>query len=294
MPKIITHDQGEDEPRGSHSASQCTADLRFPDARIVAYRHFDDAESRERTFNNYFNSPAVRRLLEVKAAKDIGSAGTKRAEISDFYFIEKPDQTGGETIPKSLVPRQRPTKPVLAQARAQGDIGTTVDDGSQKKRQLGRTIAVVSVEEDDYIGSAGIRDSGQTGLTVSATRFAEDAGSHLCGDFGSAVGGIAVYNQDFSDNIGREIGQDAANGLRFIVGRNDDRHSHLIFTRVTRLKSTRSSHHHGEDGERRASRESTPHARPARPTASPSDAITGTSSSQIHAVPHSDTQRLPR
>src|ERR1700723_501191 len=54
------------------------------------------------------------------------------------------------------------------------------------------------------------------------------------------------------------------------------------------------NHHHGEDGHRCASHASTPHLRPALPIASPSDAITGTSSSQIHAVPHSDTQRLPR
>src|SRR5580704_7368960 len=53
-------------------------------------------------------------------------------------------------------------------------------------------------------------------------------------------------------------------------------------------------YHHGEDGHRCASHASTPHLRPARPTASPSDAITGTSSSQIQEVPHSETQRLPR
>src|SRR5579864_5554531 len=55
-----------------------------------------------------------------------------------------------------------------------------------------------------------------------------------------------------------------------------------------------SNHHHGEDGRRSASDASTPHALPARPTARPSDASTGTSNSQIHAVPHSETQRLPR
>src|SRR5579863_9553661 len=54
------------------------------------------------------------------------------------------------------------------------------------------------------------------------------------------------------------------------------------------------SNHHGEEGQRSASHASRPHFRPALPIASPSDAITGTSSSQIHAVPHSETQRLPR
>src|SRR5262249_9085154 len=58
--------------------------------------------------------------------------------------------------------------------------------------------------------------------------------------------------------------------------------------------STCWNHHHGEEGHRRDSRASTPQARPARPTASPRDARTGTNSSQIHAVPHSETQRLVR
>src|SRR6202158_58019 len=53
-------------------------------------------------------------------------------------------------------------------------------------------------------------------------------------------------------------------------------------------------HHHGEDGHRCDSHASTPHLRPALPIASPSDAITGTSSSHIHEVPHSEIQRLPR
>src|SRR5271167_257270 len=53
-------------------------------------------------------------------------------------------------------------------------------------------------------------------------------------------------------------------------------------------------HHHSEDGLRRARNASTPQALPARPTASPSDATTGTASSQIQEVPNSETHRLPR
>src|SRR5258705_4131731 len=67
------------------------------------------------------------------------------------------------------------------------------------------------------------------------------------------------------------------------MGGDDDGHSPV-----------RPHHHHGEDGHRWASHASTPHFRPARPIASPSDASTGTSSSQIHEVPYSEIQRLPR
>src|SRR6267142_7207909 len=74
-PKIISHDQGEDEPCRSQSPPQRTANLRFPNARIITHRHLNDTESRERPFQNYFNRPAIRVLLELKPAKDICSPG---------------------------------------------------------------------------------------------------------------------------------------------------------------------------------------------------------------------------
>src|ERR1700739_69344 len=53
-------------------------------------------------------------------------------------------------------------------------------------------------------------------------------------------------------------------------------------------------HHNKEDGHRRASHESTPHFRPAPPSARPRQASTETSSSHIQDVPNSEIQRLPR
>src|ERR1700735_4455071 len=47
-PKRITYYQKEDEPCRSHGAPQRTANLRFSNARIIADRHFNDAESRQR------------------------------------------------------------------------------------------------------------------------------------------------------------------------------------------------------------------------------------------------------
>jgi hypothetical protein len=49
-PKIVTHDQAENEPARAHRALQRTADLRFSDARVVAYRHFNHAVSRDGAF----------------------------------------------------------------------------------------------------------------------------------------------------------------------------------------------------------------------------------------------------
>ena len=82
MPKIIAHYQGKDEPCRSDCAPQRTANLRFPNARIIAHRHLDDAESTERTFQNYFDRPAVRVLLELKPAKDICAPGAERSKVA--------------------------------------------------------------------------------------------------------------------------------------------------------------------------------------------------------------------
>ena len=60
------------------------------------------------------------------------------------------------------------------------------------------------------------------------------------------------------------------------------------------MTDTRICHHQSDCGRWRASKASMPQARPALPTANASDASSGTSSSHIHAVPNSDTQRLAK
>ena len=68
MPKIIAHYQREDEPRGSDCASQHTANLGFPNARMVAHRHLNDAEPGKRTLENHFNRPAISGFFERERA----------------------------------------------------------------------------------------------------------------------------------------------------------------------------------------------------------------------------------
>ena len=46
---------------------------------------------------------------------------------------------------------------------------------------------------------------------------------------GVPVRGIAIDYDDLCCEIGREIREDALNCLRLIMGRNDDRHSHVNF-----------------------------------------------------------------
>ena len=101
------------------------------------------------------------------------------------------------------------------------------------------------------------------------------ARSHLCGDLRRPIARVAVDNDDFRRQIRRKVRETLANRLRFIMGRDNDGDSHS--TDPGRLATTTT-----EDGRRRASKASTPHVRPAAPTATPSDASTGTSSSHIH------------
>src|SRR5215813_2717464 len=63
---------------------------------------------------------------------------------------------------------------------------------------------------------------------------------------------------------------------------------------MTETRTRTGGYHNRESGRLRAKNESTPHARPAAPIAKPREARTGTSSSQIHDVPNSEIQRLPR
>jgi len=160
----------------------------LPNAGIIADRHLNDTESTERTFQNYFDRPAVRHLLELKAAKDIGAPGAERSQVAYPQTVQKPDQEGCQAVTEGGVPRHRPGDALLPEARTEGDIGTPLNDGGQEKWEFSRSIAVVAVKEDDDIGSAGIREPGQTSTTVSAARFVEDASSHLGSDLGCPVG----------------------------------------------------------------------------------------------------------
>src|SRR5262245_4922573 len=93
--KIIPHDPAQDEPRCSYSALHGAADFGPSDSRVVAYRDFHDAKSRDGPFQDHFHRPAVGSLFERKSTKHIGPAGAKRSEVADLDAIQESDQTGG-------------------------------------------------------------------------------------------------------------------------------------------------------------------------------------------------------
>src|SRR6266496_1094530 len=83
-PEIIAHDQAENEPACAERTFQRAADLRFSDARVIAYRDFNHAESSEGAFEDHFNRPAIGGLFEGERAQYICAGSAKRAEIINF------------------------------------------------------------------------------------------------------------------------------------------------------------------------------------------------------------------
>src|SRR6266568_585303 len=184
-------------------------------------------------------------------------------------------------VPKYGMPWQRTGIARSREARSECDISSAFKDGGQQTRKVSWSIAVVAVEKHDDVGRADMSEAGQAGLTISAARLTNDACAHPCSNLGGAINRVIVNNENLSNKVRWNISENVADRQCFITGRDDDRNTHA-------------THHHCEFGRVRASRASTPHVRPARPTTSASDASAGTSSSQIHAVPHSEIHRLAK
>jgi hypothetical protein len=83
VPEIIAHYQAENEPTGPDRALQRTADLRFSDTRVVAYRNFNNAESSQGAFEDHLNRPTIGGFFERERTEYICAASAKWAEITN-------------------------------------------------------------------------------------------------------------------------------------------------------------------------------------------------------------------
>src|SRR5580704_19015616 len=95
-----------------------------------------------------------------------------------------PDQAGCEAVSKRLMPWQCRRNTLLAEARTERDIRTSLDDRVEKNRQLRGTVTVVAIEEYDDVGSICLGQPRKARPSISAAWFVNDAGTHSCGDFG--------------------------------------------------------------------------------------------------------------
>src|ERR1700746_1932676 len=117
------------------------------------------------------------------------------------------------------MPRQRAGGSFCTETRSKRNISPAFDNWRQEYRQLRWAVAVITVEEDNRIRIFCIRKARQTCAPVSPAWFSQNASAFARSDRGSSIGRVAVYNEDLGDQIGRQVVDHTADGLRFIVGR---------------------------------------------------------------------------
>src|SRR5262249_2218615 len=152
------------------------ADLRFADARIIAYLNFDNAKTLDGSLEDQFYGPAVRCLFELHCPEDVGACGAERAEVADLYPVEICDQAGCEPIAEPSVPGKRLWRAWTGKSRTDGDIGASLYDRSEKEREFGRPITVVAIQKNDNVGRTRASQPRQTCPAIPATRFRNNPG----------------------------------------------------------------------------------------------------------------------
>ena len=225
--EAIEHDSAEDKPCRSDRAPQCATDFRFSNSRIVADRNLDNPRT---SFGRPFTIISTAQPYVSSCRSSCRKTSARAARNGPRSVIFTPYKTrimaAARRLPKVWCQGSAPRIVLFRKARTERDVRSTFDDWRQQKRQLIRSIAVVSVEEHDDVRRIGCRESGQTGASVSAAWFAQDARSHVCCDLWRPVAGIAVDNQNFADKIGRQVSKNSSDGLRFIMRWNDDGDAH--------------------------------------------------------------------
>ncbi len=119
------------------------------------------------------------------------------------------------------MPQHRPGLHPPGQARTDDQVGLPGQDGGDQMRYLRRVIAVVAVQEDHNIGRAQHGQAGQAGVAVTPASFSHHLGARRHRNRRRAVGRAVVNHNDLA-NPGGYLGQDPADGLGFIQGRNDN------------------------------------------------------------------------
>lgn len=202
-------------------------------AATIAYRDFHDAETVNGSLQDQLHSPPVGCLLQFDRLEDPCAGSAERSEVADRESVETVDQFCGQPIAKRGVQGECTGHTCTCKTRTDANVGASVGERSEEKWELRRPIAVIAVQKNDNVGSVGLGQPGQAGLSVAATRFGDDSGAHPSGDGRGFVRGAIVHNNDFVYQTGGKIAKDAANRLGFVAGRNDYADAHLTPTATT-------------------------------------------------------------
>ena len=119
---------------------------------MITYRDLGDAETLDGSLDDQFHRPAVSGFFQINRAEDIGARSAERTEVADLYPVEVTDQACCQPVAEQRVPGKRSRRARTRETRTDGDVRPTLDDGSEEKRKLGGSIAVVPIQKDDDIG----------------------------------------------------------------------------------------------------------------------------------------------
>src|SRR5262249_10832529 len=216
-PQTILDDAGDDAPASADRASHRSGDLRSPDAGMVAYRHLDDSHAPQRSLDDHLDGPPVGQLAQLERAEHVASGSPERTEVGEPETAQKADERRPEPIAEHRVARQGAIRTIACESGAEHDGGATITQRLEKHRQLGRTIAVVAVEEHDHVGARGLSNPGETGAAVAALRLEHHPRTASLGNVARTVARVAVDDENLVDERPRDVVEHPSDRLRLVV-----------------------------------------------------------------------------
>ena len=158
------------------------------------------------------------------ASKVVAADGAERAHIGIAHAVEQLGQPAGDEPGDNLVRRHAARLALAARARGDDEIASAGANRRDHRRDGGRIVGAVAVHEDDDIGAGGGLRAGEAGKAIAAAD-RNHLGARGARAFRRAVARSAVRHDDAADDVARQFGDDRADRLRFVEGRNDDRHA---------------------------------------------------------------------
>src|SRR5271155_3190336 len=127
--------EGASDPpafRPESSIDAHAANFGFPDARMIAHRHFYNAVPMQRTFQDYLDGPSVSSLFERERTQHFGARRPERAEGADPLSESLGNQECREAVAERRVPRKRPFRARSGESRAKRDVRASFGDGGEQ------------------------------------------------------------------------------------------------------------------------------------------------------------------
>ena len=200
----MAQDRGDDLRARPDRPAHGPADLALPHPRPVVDRHLDDAQPRACGLHLHLDGPAVVAVAHVEATQGLGRDRAEGTEVTGSRAGQQVHQGDAEPRAEHRVPGLGARGPPAETARADHEVGATVQDRRDDLRQLPRLVAAVPVEEDDDLRISCGGDPGETRLAVAAARLGHHRGAGRARDLGRAVARAVVHDDHLRTTGGTE------------------------------------------------------------------------------------------